>query len=123
MIVDGKLSTSQASDIGVPQGSILSPILFSIFINDLVTCTRFLDSHVYADDTIFYTPDPSIDNLSRKAQQSINTISQWCQLHEMKINADKSHFLITKANNTQINLTIDNTHLAQTNMDSPSTRP
>ena len=113
--VDGHLSTTQISNNGVPQGSILSPTLFSIFLNDLLTCTQSLDSHAYADDTIFHTSDTSIDRLVHKTQQDINLISQWCENHGMKINKEKSHFLITKAENTTVNLTINSTPLTRTN--------
>ena len=83
-----------------------------VFYINLLTCTMFLDS--YADDTIFHASDPSIDNLTFKTHQDINTISLWRQHHGIKINIDKPHFLITKSDNTQVNLTVDNTSLVQT---------
>ena len=101
--VSGKLFTSQASDLGEPQGSIFCPN----FVFYILTCTRFLDYHAYADDTIFYTSGPA--NPARyKYHQPMVLITR-------NENTDKSHCVITKANNAQINLTIDNTLFAPTN--------
>ena len=69
---------------GVPQGSILGPILFSLFINeiaDIVNCGLVL----YADDTVIYHHDHKVlqDNLER--------ISEWCNNNLLTINVGKSH--------------------------------
>ena len=111
--VGNSTSPLRTMNFGVPQGSILSPTLFSIFINDLLSSTTFLQSHAYADDTVFYGSDSSTGILCRKAQNDINVINQWCIDNGMFINANKFHFIITNTSET-VDLLICNSSLAQT---------
>ena len=74
---------------GVPQGSILGPILFSIYINeivDIVNCGIVL----YADDTVIYHHDKNV------LQDNLDTISRWCNANLLTINVKKSHWMKLK---------------------------
>ena len=115
--VGNSTSPLRTMNFGVPQGSILSPTLFSIFINDLLSSTTFLQSHAYADDTVFYGSDSSTGILCRKAQNDINVINQWCIDNGMFINTNKSHFMITNTSET-VDLLIGNSPLTQTSSSS-----
>ena len=84
--VGNSTSPLRTMNFGVPQGSILTPTLFSIFIDDLLSSTTFLQSHAYADNTVFYGSDSSTGILCRKAQNDINAINQWCIDNGMFIN-------------------------------------
>lgn len=77
---------------GVPQGSILAPTLFQIFINDLLSLPKHFDTHAYADDTTFYISGK--ENLQKHINQDIASIEQWCLTNKMALNLSKSHFLI-----------------------------
>ena len=50
-MVDGQLSKTRSLRCGIPQGTLLGPLLFFIYINDLPTCLEFSDTQMYTDDT------------------------------------------------------------------------
>ena len=97
---------------GVPQGSILSPTLFSIFINDLLSLTKHLESHAYADDTVFYGSFSSMTELESQTQTDINSIVSWCHNNGMIINSTKSHYVIKNCSGP-VNLHINNVPLTK----------
>ena len=102
--VDGSLSDYFPVVAGVPQGSVLSPTLFLIFINDLLSCT-YNPIHSFADDTtlhasISFSNNPtlaSLDDSRYNLLDSINTdlslISSWGADNLVKFNASKTHLL------------------------------
>ena len=59
----GLLSGSLAVSMGMPQGSILGPTLFSVYINDVALAAGDSMVHLYADNTILYTSGPSLDTV------------------------------------------------------------
>ena len=104
VVVDGTTSSTFSISSGVPQGSVLSPILFLLFINDLFGSTA-VSSHSYADDTTCHSsskfknpPSSEARSASRIAMShSINVglqdVSAWGRQNLVKFNASKTCFI------------------------------
>ena len=101
-----KYSYSSWNDVktGVPQGSILGPLLFNIFINDIFL---FIDESKianYADDNTLYTVDRDAIGVIDTLEREILTLLNWFRDNEMKPNEAKSNLLVRKVDNLSINV-------------------
>ena len=75
---------------GVPQGSILGPLLFIMFINDISKCIKHCRMQLYADDIALIASSKDTDEVHRHILSDMNRISSWCQLNGLTINAKKT---------------------------------
>ena len=94
--VDGKFSCPGTINSGVPQGSILGPLLFNIHINDLSLSLSHPESklEMFADDTSLHTQDKSLTKIQEILQTSVNEIEQWTIANKMAINPSKTKSMI-----------------------------
>ena len=83
------MSGPLAVSIGVPQGSILGPTLFSVYINDVALAAGDSLIDLYADDTILYTSGPSLDTVLSNLQTSFNAIQHSFRGLQLLLNASK----------------------------------
>ena len=93
VVFDGHPSDMLNLKCGVPQGSILGPLLFLLYVNDLpsVTC---LSSCLYADDANFFVSGHNIEDLADIMNAEITKILNWSNSNKLTINTEKTHFLI-----------------------------
>ena len=89
---------------GVPQGSILGPLLFNIFLCDLFLIMENTDIASYADDNTPYNTGNSIQEAIHKSENAAKNF-QWFSDNQMKANPDKCHFLCNSS--SEVSLTIE----------------
>lgn len=84
---------------GVPQGSILGPLLFIMYINDIVNIPLTPDIILYADDTNVFFSGPDIDDLMLKANIWLQNLSTWLRANRLNLNAKKTKFVVFRPRN------------------------
>ena len=79
---------------GVPQGSVLGPLLFLLYINDFTNCLHYTSSIMYADDTTIYKSGKCISKLCNILENDLNNIVEWFNLNFLTLNIEKTIFTV-----------------------------
>lgn len=87
--VEGTHSAPHPIRAGVPQGSVLSPTLFSLYINDIPKIPG-VHYALFADDTAIYTSSPRLTRITQLLQSAINALGHWCRNWRIEVNPEKS---------------------------------
>ena len=98
------LSDSLTIKCGVPQGSVLGPLLFLIYVNDIYENSKILSFLLFADDTItklFYS-NKDINNLYNTINQELEGIALWLSVNKLSLNTNKTHFIVFKTNKREL---------------------
>ena len=92
--INGEQSESHAINCGVPQGSVIGPLLFLIYINDLPNISDVLKFYLFADDTNIYYESNSLQILEKTINKELNKVYLWLNVNRLSLNIDKTNFII-----------------------------
>ena len=97
--LDGCRSEMRNMDIGVPQGSVLGPLLFLIYINDLPRSVNRLNSILFADDTTLHFSHKDVYSLCDVLTSELARVKDWLLANKLTLNAKKTYFIIFSLKN------------------------
>ena len=104
--INGSLSSRDSLSGGIPQGTILGPLLFLLYINDLPNCLSNYQSRMYADDTHLTYAGFSADNIQPCLLDHLVNISNWLIANKLTLNMTKTKFILIGSRQRLSTLTV-----------------
>ena len=92
--VNGQRSKTEEVLCGIPQGSCLGPLLFTVYLNDFEGCLDFSKANMYADDTHTTIASNDIKELVRMTKKELLNISDWLRVNKLSANPKKTEFMV-----------------------------
>lgn len=116
--LDNIRSSQMTVETGVPQGSVLVPALFSLYINDFPNILTHSKAVSYADDTVIIFTGKTLSEIQPVINQELTRISSWFKANKLTINSTKSKYILFTSRSKNLNeaslkLFIDNFELEQ----------
>ena len=101
-------SSTQMVPCGVPQGSILGPLLFILYINNLPNNLTNSKAILFADDTTIYMSSTNIVQLYESINRDLDSLSEWFRANRISLNSSKTHYMLFEQNPVKIPETLSN---------------
>ena len=106
--INGQKSLATKISYGVPQGSILGPLLFLIFVNDIAKVSKLLHLILFADDTNMFVSDSNFNTLIDTANNELILLTNWFQANCLTVNLNKSNFMVFGSSKLKYNRDLSN---------------
>ena len=97
--IQGHHSSYAPVSYGVPQGSILGPLLFILYINDFCNISNVFTPYLYADDSNCFINGNNVPDAISKLNSELDKIFEWTTTNKVSINVSKTHFVVFSTKN------------------------
>ena len=94
--INGFDSKKRTMEFGVPQGSVLGPLLFLIYINDLHKAIKFSITHHFADDTNLLVIGKTLKQIQKQINIDLKLLCKWLKANKISLNASKTELIVFK---------------------------
>ena len=101
-VINGLNSELRTVTCGVTQGSVLGPLFFLLYINDLYKSIGHESERLYADDTAIITSNSNLDIAQQQAREMFTKLYHWCVANKLSINNDKTNFVLFHMKNKPV---------------------
>ena len=92
--VNGSNSQIKTVNIGLPQGAVASPWLFSLYVNDMHRCSNKLAFIHFADDTTAFMSGSDLERLCEEVSQELQKVDEWMRANRLSLNVEKTNFML-----------------------------
>ena len=92
--IGSTVSNKEEIVCGVPQGSVLGPLLFLIYVNDIYRCSQIFDFYLFADDTNLLYSNKDLKDLETVVNDELIKVGDWLDANKLSLNTSKSNFVI-----------------------------
>lgn len=104
VVVDGVRSPCLDCPVGVPQGSVLGPLLFSLYINDVFDVCEGVHAQLYADDAVIFTAAKNTSEAAQTLTVSVSNVQDWLTKSCLSLNVKKSVCFLQNSHQKLFNL-------------------
>ncbi len=120
-IVGGHMSSEKSIQCGVPQGSILGPLLFSLYVNDIDQHLKMSQKFLYADDTALVVPGHNLCHIQKTLSSELNVIGKWFCANKLSMNLTKTNCMLFRSKflrwpDFKLNLKYENIPIKEVNV-------
>ena len=92
--VNNVVSEAETTLCGVPQGSVLGPLLFLLYINDIYKSSSLFAFYLFADDTSIILANNNLKELESLVNRELGNVNEWLKVNKLSLNIKKSNFVI-----------------------------
>ena len=107
VVYNDSASNLQTVTYGVPQGSVLGPLLFLLYINDMPSISSAISFILFADDTTGIYNSPSLDDLFKSTQNDLDKLNTWFSANQLLINIDKTNLVLFMTRQKEQHISVD----------------
>ena len=104
--INDHIPSTQVFQTGVPQGSVLVPLLFVLYVNDLNISIKISRAYHFADDTNILLSNEPLESLAKKMNHDLKNLLQWLKDDKLSWNVKKTELIIFHPKNTKLDYSV-----------------